>query len=93
MVIYNASLPRSGGTLLQNVLAQNNTIYASSASILLDIISASKDTFTHMMQYVHPVEANVNKEAFLEFCREGLIAYQNAFTGKEYYLDKHFAID
>lgn len=91
MVIYNASLPRSGGTLLQNVLAQNNTIYASSASILLDIISASKDTFTHMMQYVHPVEENVNKEAFLEFCREGLIAYQNAFTGKEYYLDKHFA--
>jgi len=90
-LFFNASLPRSGGTLLQNVLAQNNNIYVSSASILLDFMSTAKDNFTFMMQYVHPDEANVTKEAFLEFNRVGMQAYAKAFTGKDYYLDKHFA--
>lgn len=89
-VIYNASLPRSGGTLLQNVLAQNSSIHATSASILLDIVSASRDTFTHMMQYVHPDESSVTKKAFLEFCRVGMSAYVNTFTTKPFYLDRHF---
>ena len=91
MLIYNASLPRSGGTLLQNVLAQHCDIYPTSASILLDFISAAKETFVHMMQYVHPDEVSITKEAFLQFIRAGLPAYTNTFTDKPYFLDKHFA--
>jgi len=90
-IFFNASLPRSGGTLLQNVLAQNNAMYVSSASMMLDFISAAKDKFVHMMQYVHPDEASVTKEAFLKFCRVGIPAYRDVFTDKDYYLDKHFA--
>jgi sulfotransferase len=90
-LFFNASLPRSGGTLLQNVLAQNSEMYVSSTSILLDFMSTAKDSFVHKMQYVHPDQANINKEAFLEFCRVGMSAYADAFTGKTCYLDKHFA--
>ncbi len=89
-IIYNASLPRSGGTLLQNVLAQNVEIHPTSASILLDFVSAAKESFTHMLQYVHPDEVDVTKEAFLQFFRHGLPAYTNTFTDKPYFLDKHF---
>ena len=90
-IIFNASLPRSGGTLLQNVLAQNTLMHVSSASVLLDFMSAAKDTFVHMMQYVHPDEASITKEAFLEFCRKGIPAYTYRFTERPYFLDKHFA--
>jgi hypothetical protein len=90
-IFFNASLPRSGGTLLQNVLAQNTLMHVSSASILLDFMAASKDSFTHMMQYIHPDEASINKKAFLEFCRKGIPAYTNTFTERPYFLDKHFA--
>ena len=90
-VIYNASLPRSGGTLLQNVLAQHSNIYPTSASILLDFVSAAKETFVHMMQYVHPDEASMTKEAFLQFNRAGICSYVDTFTDKAFFLDKHFA--
>lgn len=90
-IFFNASLPRSGGTLLQNVLAQNGEIYPTSASILLDFMSAAKDSFVHMMQYVHPDEVDTTKEAFLEFNRAGIRSYVNTFTYKPYFLDKHFA--
>lgn len=90
-IFFNASLPRSGGTLLQNVLAQNTNMHITSASILLDFVSAAKDMFTHMMQYVHPDEVDITKEAFLQFNRAGIRSYVDTFTDRPYFLDKHFA--
>lgn len=90
-IICNGSLPRAGGTLLQNVLAQNHQIHPTSASILLDFVSAAKDNFTYMMQYVHPDEVSMTKEAFIQFLRYGLPAYINTFTNRPLFLDKHFA--
>ena len=90
-IFFNASLPRSGGTLLQNVLAQNTSIHVTSASVLLDFTSAAKEAFVHMMQYVHPDEVTITKEAFLQFNRAGIRSYVETFTDRPFFLDKHFA--
>jgi len=50
-IFYNSSLPRSGATLLQNILAQNNDIYAPSMGALLEMLVSSKNEFLQNLQY------------------------------------------
>lgn len=90
-IFYNSSLPRSGATLLQNIFAQNNDIYAPSMSSLLEMIIASKDEFLMNLQYQHPSQENILKKAFTSFCKEAIKGYAQSLTNKPYYIDKNFS--
>jgi sulfotransferase len=89
-IIYNSSLPRSGGTLLQNVLAQNSDIYASNTSLLLDFISAAQKEFSIKIQYSDQSDVYNLKNAFYNFCSEGMKAYCHTQSNKPYFIDKNF---
>jgi hypothetical protein len=46
-IFFNSSLPRSGSTLIQNLLAQNPEIYSTPTSGLVDFVIACKNNYNH----------------------------------------------
>ena len=91
-IFYNSSLPRSGGTLLQNILAQNKDFYTTSHSTLYETILGARNQFSFFLQYVHQDEVPKTKESFYEFCKQGIRGYcSNLSNNKSYFMDKSFA--
>lgn len=90
-IFYNSSLPRSGATLLQNIFAQNNDIYAPSMSALLEMLVASKSEFLMNLQYQHPSQEQILKTSVYNFFKSGLKGYAETITEKSYYIDKNFS--
>lgn len=90
-IFYNSSLPRSGATLLQNILAQNNDIYAPSMGALLEMLVSSKNEFLQNLQYQHPSQEQILKKSVYGFLKEGIKGYINNITNKPYYIDKNFS--
>jgi hypothetical protein len=90
-IFYNSSLPRSGATLLQNILAQNNDIYAPSMGALLEMLVSSKNEFLQNLQYQHPSQEQILKKSVCAFLRDGIKGYTSCLTNKPYYIDKNFS--
>ena len=88
-IFYNATLPRSGSTLLQNLLAQNPDIYASPTSGLIDLINAAKVPYTERPEFA-ALDSALVKKGFLNFCKGGIEGYCSAVTDKKYVIDKNF---
>lgn len=86
-VFYNSSLPRSGSTLLQNIMMQNPDIYSTPTSGVIEfllqarIIYSTSDTFKAQ----DPEEM---KKGFNGFCKAGLYGFFNAITDRPYVIDK-----
>jgi sulfotransferase len=86
-IFYQSSLPRSGSTLLQNIVGQNPQFYVTPTSGMIDLMLGAR------------IGYNENKEAeawskdlwnagFYSFCREGMKGYCSVVTDKPYILDK-----
>lgn len=86
-LFYQSSLPRSGSTLLQNILAQNPDIYATPTSGVLELVFAARANYTESPEF-KAQDANLMRTGFQAFCREGMLAYYNAITDKKYVVDK-----
>lgn len=86
-IFYQSSLPRSGSTLLQNILAQNPDIYATPTSGMLELIFAARGNYTDSPEF-QAQDADVMRTGFQAFCKEGMNAYYNAITDKKYVIDK-----
>lgn len=87
-IFFQSSLPRSGSTLLQNILAQNPDIYATPTSGLLDLIYASRNNYTNSEDFKHHLNQKAIREAFAAFCNSAIHGYASSLTDKKYYLDK-----
>jgi len=86
-IFYQSSMPRSGSTLLQNILAQNPNFYVTPTSGLLELIFGARLNYTNGAEFKAQDEAAM-KKAFLAFSRAGMEAYFRALTDKPYVLDK-----
>ena len=86
-IFYQSSLPRSGSTLLQNILAQNSDIYATPTSGVLELVFAARGNYTDSPEF-QAQDSAIMKTAFQAFCRFGMEAYYNAITNKKYIVDK-----
>ena len=87
-IFFQSSLPRTGSTLLQNILAQNPDIYATPTSGLMDLLFASRQNYTNNEQFKYHLEPDLVKKAFLEYCNGAIHSFANAMTDKKYYIDK-----
>lgn len=87
-IFFNASFPRSGSTLLQNILAQNPDIHATPTNGLADLIQAGKDIL-NTPDFTAQDEDTI-KQAYINFCRGGMNAFFNNITDKKYVIDKSF---
>ena len=86
-LFYQSSLPRSGSTLLQNILAQNPDFYVTPTSGLLELVFGARLNYTNSAEF-KAQNSEVMKKAFLAFSRAGMEAYYGAITDKPYVLDK-----
>ena len=86
-IFYQSSMPRSGSSLLQNLIGQNPDFYVTPTSGLLELIYAARANYTHSPEF-KAQDADLMKEAFLGFCRSGMQGYFDSITDKKYVMDK-----
>lgn len=67
-------MPRSGSTLLQNILGNNPDIYATPTSGLIELLKEARKIYSSSPQFKAQDE-NQMKSAFLMFCRYGIEGY------------------
>lgn len=86
-IFYQSSMPRSGSTLLQNILAQNPDFYVTPTSGLLELVFGARLNYTNTPEF-KAQDTDVMKKAFLAFSRAGMEAYFQALTDKPFVMDK-----
>lgn len=84
---FNCSLPRSGSTLLQNILAQNPRFYCTPTSGAFDLLYAAREQFTRLPE-VLAQDREVMRKAFLGFCGGALEGFFKGLTDRPVCVDK-----
>jgi sulfotransferase len=85
--VFNSSLPRSGSTLLQNILAQNPDFYCTPTSGTLELIYGARANFTNDVTF-KAQNSELMKSGFSAFCKHGLNGFYSAITDKPIVLEK-----
>jgi len=80
-------MPRSGSTLLQNILGNNPDIYATPTSAVFDYLNSSKKIYSKS-PIIKAQDEKEMKDAFLTYCRYAIHGYFDALTDKPYVIDK-----
>ena len=86
-IFFQSSLPRSGSTLLQNILAQRDDMYATPTSGVLELLYGARANYTESPEF-KAQDSELMKKAFQSFCHEGLLGFYKAVTDKPYVIDK-----
>lgn len=86
-IFFQSSLPRSGSTLLQNIMGQNPEIYVTPTSGVLELLYAARLNYTNSPEF-KAQDKELMKDGFMSFCRSGLEGFYNGITDKPYIIDK-----
>lgn len=86
-IFFQSSLPRSGSTLLQNILGQNPDFYTTPTSGLIELLFQSKNVFSDGVEFKAQDE-DIMKRAFMGYCKGALEGYFSNITNKKYIVDK-----
>jgi sulfotransferase len=86
-IFFQSSLPRSGSTLLQNILGQNADFYVTPTSGVLELIIGARGNYTESLEF-KAQDLELMKKGFLSFCNGGLQSFFSAITNKKYVVDK-----
>jgi sulfotransferase len=86
-IFFNASLPRSGSTLLQNVMMQNPDIYSTPTSGVIELLSGARTLYSTGDAF-KAQDPEVMKSGFRGFCKGGLHGFFNSITDRPYVIDK-----
>lgn len=87
LFIPMCGLPRSGSTLLVNILSQNPEITISPDSILSCIVESAHESFTNSVsesQY----DSDTSYDLFKNFCKSGINSWIDTISKTPYYIDK-----
>jgi len=87
MIFFNSSMPRSGSTLMQNILGNNPNIYATPTSGLVELLLTSKKEYTSSICFKAQDELEM-KKGFLHYCRFGMEGYFYSLSNKPNAIDK-----
>ncbi len=86
-LFFQSSMPRSGSTLLQNILAQNPAFYCTPTSGALELVFGARLNYTNSPEF-KAQDPDAMKKAFHAFCNDGLHGYFRALTDKPCVIDK-----
>lgn len=86
-IFFNSSLPRSGSTLLQNLISNNPNFYCTPTSGVSDLVLNSKNVYANSQSFLAQ-DKDAMQNAFLGFCRAGMQGYFNNITDKDLIVDK-----
>jgi sulfotransferase len=86
-VFFNASLPRAGSTLLQNVLMQNPEIYSSPTSGVIELLLAARTIYSNgdAFRAQDQKQMELGMQGYL---RSGLYGFYGNITDRPYAIDK-----
>lgn len=87
-IFFQSSLPRSGSTLLQNIMGQNPDFYVTPTSGLMEILYGARFNYTNSEEFKFALNKDELDKAFTNFLNDGLHAYCRTLTDKKYFLDK-----
>ena len=87
-IFFNSTLPRSGSTLLQNIIGQNPEFHVTPTSGLIDLMLGARIGYNQNHES-KAGDTEMWKEGFYKFCKEGIKGYVSSQTTKKYYLDKN----
>lgn len=86
-IFFNSSLPRSGSTLLQNIIGQNQNFYVTPTSGVLELVFGARANYTNSPEF-RAQDVDDMRLAFKSFCRDGVFGFYNSLTDKPYVMDK-----
>ena len=86
MIFFNSSLPRSGSTALQNILAQNPTLHCTVTSGVSHLLMGARQNMQND-PYLRGGNWQETERGFLDFCRGGLEGYYRGIY-KDHIIDK-----
>lgn len=80
-------MPRSGSTLIQNILGQNPLLHTTPTSGLFELLAQSRTIFTDSLEFKAQDEKQMT-EGFKGFLKGGIYGFYNNITDKPYVIDK-----
>lgn len=86
-IFFNSSMPRSGSTLMQNILAQNPDIYSTPTSPIADYINVMREVYSNNPNVLAQDETEM-KNAFQHACKGALKGFFEPITDRKYVFDK-----
>lgn len=86
-IFFNSSLPRSGSTLLQNIIAQNPSFYCTPTSGLADLVISNKNAYNHSQAILAQKQQDM-ENAFFGYVSKGVFGYFNALTQQPFVFEK-----
>jgi sulfotransferase len=81
MILFNSSMPRSGSTLLQNILGQNPDIHVTPTDGFLELIYGARVNYTNNAEFKAQDSEQMQK-AWRMFCNEGMKGYTKGLSDK-----------
>ena len=86
-IFYNSSLPRSGSTLIQNILMQNPDIYSTPTSGMFEMLHSCRTNFSNGLEW-KAQDSKLMETGFKSFLKEGIYGFYNAITDRPYVFEK-----
>lgn len=86
-IFFQSSLPRSGSTMLQNIIGQNPDFYVTPTSGLMELLYGARRNYSEVPEFKIQ-DKNLMAKGFASFCRDGIHGYAKGITDKKYFLDK-----
>lgn len=86
-IFFQSSLPRSGSTLLQNIVGQNPEFYVTPTSGVLELLYMARGYYTNGAEF-KAQDPDLMRNGWLSFCKSGLEGFFNGVTDKPYVMDK-----
>ena len=86
-IYFQSSLPRSGSTLLQNIIGQNPKFYVTPTSGVLELLYAAREQYSTSLEF-KAQDNETMKRGFLNFCYQGVQGFYHGITDKPLVLDK-----
>ena len=87
-IFFNASLPRSGSTLLQNLMMQNPEIYSTPTSGVIEFLLNARTIYSSGDAF-RAQDPEVMKKGFRSFCKSGLYGFFDGITDRPYVMEKN----
>jgi len=84
---FQSSMPRSGSTLLQNIIGQNPKFYVTPTSGLSDLVLGTRIGYNENKES-RAIDQEEWRKGFLNYCKYGIEGYYNSLTDKPFILDK-----
>jgi len=86
-IFFQSSMPRSGSTILQNIVGQNPDFYVTPTSGVLELVFGARANYSNSPEF-KAQDSELMATAFKNFCLQGLNGFYDGITDKPYVLDK-----